>query len=116
MNDPYTDFLAKFHPQGGWLPGCAGAYSQQSLGRSDWETIVAHYPWLKAPGTTIDQVNPGPSGLRLAFTQIRGRAACAGAGRAADARPAHLHHLDCRRLRLPAEPGRVRLPPARRSA
>ncbi len=70
MNDPYTDFLAKYQPQPSWLPGCANTYSQQTLGRSDWETIVTHYPWLHAPGVPIQQVNPGPSGLRLAFTQF----------------------------------------------
>ena len=70
MNDPYTDFLTKYQPQPSWLPGCAGTYSQQTLGRSDWETIVAHYPWLHAPTVPIKDVNPGPSGQRLAFTQF----------------------------------------------
>ena len=104
MNDPYTDFLAKYQPQPGWLPGCANTYSQQTLGRSDWETIVAHYPWLQAPAVPIQQVNPGPSGLRLAFTQfevVPPRRCCR---RPPDARPAHLHHLHCRRRCLPAQP------------
>ena len=35
------------------------------MGRSDWATIVAHYPWLSAA-----PANPGPSGLPLAVTQI----------------------------------------------
>ncbi len=70
MNDPYTDFLAKYQPQQSWLPGCTNTYSQQTLGRSDWETIAAHYPWLHAPAVPIQQVNPGPSGQRLVFTQI----------------------------------------------
>ncbi len=70
MNDPYTEYLAKFHPKAGWLPGCTDTYSEQLFGRSDWETIFAHYGWLKPPGVSIDKINPGPSGLRLAFTQI----------------------------------------------
>ena len=70
MNDPYTDFLTKYQPQASWLPGCDNTYSQQTLGRSDWATIVAHYPWLHAPTVPIQQINPGPSGQRLAFTQF----------------------------------------------
>ena len=70
MNDPYTDFLTKFHPQPGWDAGCLETYSHQLLGRSDWATIIVHYPWLKSPATPIEQVNPGPSGLRLAYSQV----------------------------------------------
>ncbi len=71
MNDPYSDVYSEFHPKDGWQQSeCIKTLSHQSTARSDWETIQAFYPLLRAPSVDTP-VNPGPSSLPLAVTQIQ---------------------------------------------
>jgi hypothetical protein len=79
MNNPYSDLHSEFHPQLDWLPGCQQTLSHQELGRSDWATIIAHYPMLKAPAGSFAQTSSapaataGPNLLPLAVTQVQFR-------------------------------------------
>ncbi|NJP07197.1 MAG: VCBS repeat-containing protein [Chloroflexaceae bacterium] len=70
MTDPYVDNQSEFHPDQGWLPGCAQTLSHRETQRSDWATIRMFYPWLFAPTGLFAQVNPGPSTLPLNLTHI----------------------------------------------
>jgi len=70
MSDPYRGDKAlgygEFHLNVGWLPGCQDTLANKTVGRADWDTIHAAYPWLTATLT-----NTGPSVLPLEVTQIR---------------------------------------------
>ena len=78
MNNPYSDLQSEFHPVEGWASEpvspdektCRNTFSYQNSYRSDWETIKHFYPWLFAPGVAITKMNPGPSLLPLAVTQV----------------------------------------------
>ncbi|MBV7336228.1 VCBS repeat-containing protein [Chloroflexi bacterium TSY] len=72
MSDPYGDANSEFHPAQGWLPRCADTFSQRKLGRYDWATIKAHYPWLHEPSGAIDAPqDAGPRSLPLVVTAVR---------------------------------------------
>jgi hypothetical protein len=68
MTDPYREDFPydEFHPAAGWLPACKDTLSNQTTGRSDWQTIEQFYPALNG-----SQTNSGPSILPLAVTDIR---------------------------------------------
>lgn len=72
MSDPYIDINSEFHPTANWLQDCGQTFSQQQVGRSDWETMRAFYSWLQPPTTPIDYPpDAGPNLLPLAVTQIQ---------------------------------------------
>ncbi len=70
MNQVYQDDASELRPAAGWLPDCGNTLSQAMVHRADWETVEQFYPWLIAPATPLALVNPGPSSLPLAVTQI----------------------------------------------
>ncbi|MEM7530835.1 MAG: VCBS repeat-containing protein [Chloroflexota bacterium] len=70
MNNPYQDEETEFRPQSDWLPDCEETLSNQLLGRSDWETIVTHYPFLHAPTAPYLEMNQGPTQLPLNITDV----------------------------------------------
>lgn len=72
MSDPYIDINSEFHPTTNWLRDCGQTFSQQQVGRSDWDTMRAFYFWFQPPTTPIDfSADAGPSLLPLAVTQIQ---------------------------------------------
>ncbi len=70
MANPYRKDFSEFHPDDTWNINCADSFSQQETGRSDWSSIQTFYPQLKAP-SEIGTVNPGPSDLPLAVTEVQ---------------------------------------------
>src|SRR5262249_26505095 len=68
MSDPYRDDYSELHPKDGWRAECPDTLSNQTSGRSDWETVVGGSPWLHAPARF--DANPGPSTLPLAVTTL----------------------------------------------
>lgn len=71
MANPYREDYTEFHPDADWDANCLQTLSQHELGRSDWQTIALHYPWLRAPvGQRYAELNPGPNTLPLAVTQL----------------------------------------------
>ncbi|MEM7134306.1 MAG: VCBS repeat-containing protein [Chloroflexota bacterium] len=72
MSNPYFEINSEFHPKTDWLTNCDLTLSQAFVGRHDWATIVAHYPWLHEPDGPIDDpTQAGPRILPLAVTHIR---------------------------------------------
>ena len=69
MSDPYRDDYSEFFNHetypAAWNTVCSTTLAAQETGRWDWATIKTFYPDLNA--TTV---NPGPSTLPLAVTQI----------------------------------------------
>jgi len=65
MTDPYDENYSEFVNPTGWTGDCLDTLTQQYMGRSDWQTIKRFYPMLNA-----ERVNPGPSQLPLAVTNI----------------------------------------------
>ena len=65
MTDPYDENYSEFVDLAGWTGDCLDTLTQQYMGRSDWQTIKRFYPMLNA-----ERVNPGPSQLPLAVTNI----------------------------------------------
>ena len=69
MDNPYLDqgseFLAN-HAK--WQEQCSNTLQNRYLGRSDWGTILVHYPMLNSPSE--DDGNLGPNTLPIAVTQI----------------------------------------------
>jgi FG-GAP-like repeat/FG-GAP repeat/IPT/TIG domain len=49
-----------------WLSHCAQTLAQQSLGRTEWQTIRDWYPLLHAPTA----LNPGPNRMPMNFTEF----------------------------------------------
>ncbi|MEM7134305.1 MAG: VCBS repeat-containing protein [Chloroflexota bacterium] len=72
MSNPYYEINSEFHPETEWLTNCQSTLSQAFVGRHDWATIVAHYPWLHEPDGPIDDpTQAGPRILPLAVTHVR---------------------------------------------
>lgn len=71
MSDPYVDDNGEFHPAAGWREPCGSTLANVISERSDWETIVQTYPWLRAPTESYTGQNQGPRTLPLAVTRVR---------------------------------------------
>ncbi|MBP7962219.1 MAG: VCBS repeat-containing protein, partial [Caldilineaceae bacterium] len=73
MGNVYLDENSEFHPAESWASGsydCLATLQNQTMKRSDWETIVEFYPWLHAPTENYANQLGGPSTLPLAVTDI----------------------------------------------
>ena len=72
MTTPYFDLTSEFHPYQDWDMECRDTLSAHEVGRADWETITTMYEMLSQPAEAIPlaMVNPGPTTLPLAVTQI----------------------------------------------
>lgn len=71
MADAYLDANSEFHPDAQWATKCANTLANQTTGRSDWATLQKFYPWVITPTMLLAQLNPGPSSLPLAVTQVK---------------------------------------------
>lgn len=65
MSDPYDSGYSEFLTRSGWHGDCLQTLAAIYLNRTDWETIRKFYPMLAE-----QPLNPGPSNLPLAVTQI----------------------------------------------
>ena len=75
MSDQYRASVTydEFEPPVNWPPPpCTKSLSNQMAGRSDWDTIKKHYPWLITPTAMITDTHypTGPNVLPLAVTQV----------------------------------------------
>jgi len=79
MSDPYRDSdgdgYDEFNAAPNWPynKDCEKTLSHQLLRRSDWQTMIRHYPWMIQPteAITASGFPTGPSLLPLAVTQIQ---------------------------------------------
>ena len=68
MTDPYHEEYSEFLAPTEWDGECNRTLAQLTTGRTDWETITTFYDMLNDPEG--DQINPGPSNLPLAVTEV----------------------------------------------
>ncbi|MCE7983065.1 MAG: VCBS repeat-containing protein [Caldilinea sp. CFX5] len=65
MSDPYDSGYSEFLTREAWQGDCLQTLAAIYLNRTDWETIRRFYPMLSE-----QPINPGPSNLPLAVTEI----------------------------------------------
>lgn len=71
MQNPYGETNSEFHPQTDWLPNCEETFSHRKLGRHDWATIKAHYPWLHEPSVPTFSLTKSDGQRYLASSSAR---------------------------------------------
>ncbi|NJN65913.1 MAG: hypothetical protein HC884_03945 [Chloroflexaceae bacterium] len=69
MGDPYTnmdntEFIAD---ETFWNANCASTLANQTLHRTEWETLSQWYPWMQSPA----EINPGPSIMPFQVTAVQ---------------------------------------------
>ncbi len=69
MGDPYTNMdNTEFIADGSfWNDQCSSTLANQTLQRTEWETLSQWYPWLQPP----DDVNPGPGMMPFQLTTVQ---------------------------------------------
>lgn len=66
MTDAYTDEYSELLLTADWSGACLDTLAEQTTGRTDWETVLYHYPWLNTNKAPL----AGPSRLPLELTEF----------------------------------------------
>jgi subtilisin-like proprotein convertase family protein len=69
MGDVYQDDNSEFLDTSGWEGDCLQTLAHRILGRSEWATIQAWYPFLH--GSDRTGFNPGPGDMPFALTTVQ---------------------------------------------